>query len=277
MKFGSKVAIYKCEKCKADNGEYYKATVIESAYNPKKKLCGKYDYVQHKVYIMDTTYELEPADFSLGVDKEKYSFRNIANPDKSIYQVIDFEDKKNYVWDKSGFHIQKDDYGQPKTKTVFYIRKLLANNEKYVAPEKELVQLREKLQEEKEKTKLLRKQISERVKVRADRMKDTLKANYSKQISDLKTEIRVLTVANKRLKQFNLRKENEVCAVQNKVKTSNLKLGYTKRMNVQLTKEVKALRKELDKQDKKILDIKKMKKQEIIKQAKEDCLFFDDI
>ena len=91
MERGSKLAIHKLKLVEPKNGQpFYKAIVFEKVYNSKKTIGGNWETAFYDAYIFNMELELEEADRSLGVnEKDKFSFDNIANKDKSVIRVID--------------------------------------------------------------------------------------------------------------------------------------------------------------------------------------------
>lgn len=259
MEVGSKMAIIKAEKQTGKDGnEFYKATVGELVYNSKKRLGGSWEFVMYQAYIMDTTYELEPAKFDLGVEKNKYSFKNISNPDTSIIRVFDFIYEEHFVWDNSGYNKIKNDDGRDKTKSIFYIRKLTVGNKPYKSPEAKITALQKELVLEKEKKENLRKQMFE---IRRE-CKEKIKA----------VELKLL-----KANQFADKQMNKIEKVKNQVKEANKHTMVARRMNTINQNKLERVKNDLNDAKNEIKQVKKMRKEEIIDKAREMSFTFDDI
>lgn len=131
MKIGSKLAIKKLKLAQPKNGNpFYSLTVMETVYNSKRPFKNKWETVYYTAYIFDTSLELEEAVFDLGVDENnKYSFKNISNPEKSIIRVFDFTFENHYSYKDN--QIEKYEDGSIKFIPTFYLNDVRLGNVKW--------------------------------------------------------------------------------------------------------------------------------------------------
>lgn len=122
MRVGSKVAIYSIiKKANGPKGQFYVAKFVEMINNLDRGTPNKWESSIQQVLI-NTDLELEAANFDLEEDKKnKYAFKNISNPDKSIIRVEDFEVTFPTVWHKGKQKFTEN--RRPAVKTVYIIHK----------------------------------------------------------------------------------------------------------------------------------------------------------
>lgn len=201
MERGSKVAIYKLKKVEPPKGEpFFLCTVLEKVYNNKNPY-NKWETVFYEAYIFDTTLDLEPAEFTLNKDKDKYHFSNIANPQKSIIRVLDFRYENHTVW--NGLTQQKEADGiTPKIKRLFYLTRVSTKQTKFVSEDTQIKQLNKRIAElSKEnseiraKNRALRNDLKKRSKIILE--KERVASRAKKELKDI-TEPKI-----KKEKHFN--------------------------------------------------------------------------
>ncbi len=174
MKKYSKCAIYTLEKYdNQQGGTFYDATLVENTYNPKRPFASKWEMTFYKCQIY-TDLELEIANFDLDLDKNKYSFINISNPEKSIIRVLDFEYVNRTVW-KGKTQIKEN--GKPKIKQYIAINNCEYDKEGFKSEEKRLADYEKRLEHQKEVNNQLRKQIKALQKAIIKRDEELLSKN----------------------------------------------------------------------------------------------------
>lgn len=146
MERGSKVAIYKLKKIEPKNGDpFYDCVVCERVYNSQKPY-SKWEWAFYSAYIFDTSLGLEPADYSLGIDKDKFSYKNIANPDKSIIRVLDFKFELHTRWNGTT-QVKEADGVTPSIKRIFYLTRVALGNGVFVSEDKQIERLKQKIEQ----------------------------------------------------------------------------------------------------------------------------------
>ena len=274
MQIGSKLAIYKCELIEPPNKEqpkFYKVTVLEKVYNSKKKIGGNWETAFYQGYIFDLSIDLEPAKFDLEKnEKDKYSFDNISNPEKSLIRVLSFAFEKHTRW--YGQKQQKNDYGKPILDDIFYIYKIIDGTKVWRSEDGEYKLLQRKFEAQKQK-------IKEQQRKNLD--KDVY---YRGIIRQIRAEMAVLEKENKKLEQIIGKQKNFVSEAKKSVKEANKQTMVVRRKNTLANKQIEKTqqRVELEKQKlveakKEINKVKRMKKKEVIKQAESFDVEFDDI
>ena len=273
MERGSKLAIHKLKLVEPKNGQpFYKAIVFEKVYNSKKTLGGCWETAFYDAYIFNMELELEEADRSLGVnEKDKYSFDNIANKDKSIIRVIDFKYENHTEW-RGGEQV-KDDYGKPVIKPVFYLSEIIPNKGTWRSDNGEFKLLQRKFEAQKLK-------IAEQKRKNLD--KDV---EYRKIIREIKAEKDRLAKENEKLKQVIENQKESVKKAKFDLKESNKQRMVARRKNTIANNELEKAQVEIQKEKQKVIDakqeireVKKMKKREVIKNAEsfsDDFMFSD--
>lgn len=273
MERGSKLAIHKLKLVEPKNGQpFYKAIVFEKVYNSKKTLGGCWETAFYDAYIFNVELELEEADRSLGVnEKDKYSFDNIANKDKSIIRVIDFKYENHTEW-RGGEQV-KDDYGKPVVKPVFYLSEIIPNKGTWRSDNGEFKLLQRKFEAQKLK-------IAEQKRKNLD--KDV---EYRKIIREIKAEKDRLAKENEKLKQVIENQKESVKKAKFELKESNKQRMVARRKNTIANNELEKAQVEIQKEKQKVIDakqeireVKKMKKREVIKNAEnfsDDFMFSD--
>ena len=157
MKKYSKCAIYTLQKYEnQQGGTFYDATLVENTYNPKIPYANKWEMTFYKCQIY-TDLELEVANFDLDLDKNKYSFINISNPEKSIIRVLDFEYVNRTQW--KGQTQLKTEMGKPVVKQYIAISNCEYDKNGYKTEERKLVDYEKRLEHQKEVNNALRKEI----------------------------------------------------------------------------------------------------------------------
>lgn len=159
MKKYSKCAIYTLEKIEFGEGQsFYNATLVENTYNPKIPYGNKWEMTFYKCQIY-TDLELEIANFDLELDKNKYSFVNISNPQRSIIRVLDFEYVNRTMW--RGKTQLKNEVGKPKVNQYIAINKCEYNTDNFKTEERQISDYEKRLQHQKEVNAELRKKIKQ--------------------------------------------------------------------------------------------------------------------
>jgi len=239
MEIGSKLAIYKINKIDPPNGgtPFYKAIVFEKVYNSKSKL-NKWETAFYDAYIFNNELELEPVDLSLGKNtKDKYSFDNIANADKSVIRVINFKYENHTKW--YGNNQIKDDYGKPVIEHLFYLTEIEKNKSTWKSEERKSKDLEKKLEQEKEKTKI-----------------------WKRKYLDLMAEINHLERKNKKSEE--ILKETKTS-----LKQANYANMVSNRNNKKINDKLEQTQQKLEETNKNLKQVKKMKKAEVIAKANE--------
>lgn len=159
MKKYSKCAIYTLEKIEFGEGQsFYNATLVENTYNPKIPYGNKWEMTFYKCQIY-TDLELEIANFDLELDKNKYSFVNISNPQRSIIRVLDFEYVNRTMW--RGKTQLKNEVGKPKVNQYIAINKCEYSTDNFKTEERQISDYEKRLQHQKEVNAELRKKIKQ--------------------------------------------------------------------------------------------------------------------
>lgn len=159
MKKYSKCAIYTLEKIEFGEGQsFYNATLVENTYNPKIPYGNKWEMTFYKCQIY-TSLNLEIANFDLELDKNKYSFINISNPEKSIIRVLDFEYVNRTMW--KGKTQLKSEIGKPKVNQYIAINKCEYDKVGYKTEERQILDYEKRLKHQKDVNIELRKKIKQ--------------------------------------------------------------------------------------------------------------------
>lgn len=175
MKKYSKCAIYTLEKfTNNEGGTFYDATLIENTYNPKIPYGNKWEMTFYKCQIY-TDLELEIANFDLDLDKNKYSFVNISNPEKSIIRVLDFEYVNRTIW--KGKQKLKNDMGKDKIKQYIAINNCVYDSPTFKSEERIVNDLKNRLEYQKQENRELRKKIKSLEKQICKRDEELLSKN----------------------------------------------------------------------------------------------------
>ena len=273
MERGSKLAIHKLKLVQPKEGEaFYKAIVFEKVYNSKKCIGGCWETAFYDAYIFNMNLELEEADRSLGKnEKDKFSFDNIANPEKSVIRVIDFKYENHTVW-KNGEQV-KDDYGKPVINQVFYLTEIMPNKGTWRSENGEFKLLQRKFEAQKLK-------IAEQKKRNLE--KDV---SYRKIIRQITAEKDRLERENEKLKQVIDNQKKSVNKAKFDLKESNKQRMVARRKNTIANNELEKAQLKIEEEKQKVIDakqeikeVKKMKKIEIIKNAEsfaDDFVFGD--
>lgn len=189
MKRGSKLAIKKLKLITPKEGSpFYSVTVVENVNNPSKPFAVKWETVFYEGYIFDTSKELEEADFSLGENKIKYHFDNIANKDKSVIRVLDFDFEHRTMWDGQE---QIMENGKPKYKAVFYITRFDLGDGRYVSEDTQIKNLKAQVEKLKEDNAKIR---AENASLRRKATKnDKLLKEKSETLRNTQKELEIVT------------------------------------------------------------------------------------
>lgn len=190
MERGSRLAIYKIKKVEPKNNTpFYNCTVMEKVYNAKNPY-NKWETTFYDAYIFDTTLDLEPAQFTLGKEKDKYHFSNIANPEKSLIRVLDFKYENHTMWNGTT-QLKEEDGITPRVKRLFYLTRITMNPTKFVSEDTQIAHLNKtinKLSKENSKIKAenrsLRGELKKRSKIIVEKQKVA---------SEVKRELRNIT------------------------------------------------------------------------------------
>ena len=175
MKKYSKCAIYTLEKIEFGEGDsFYNATLVENTYNPKIPYMNKWEMTFYKCQIY-TDLELEIANFDLELDKNKLSFVNISNPEKSIIRVLDFEYVNRTMW--KGRTQLKNEMGKAKVNQYIAINKCEYHTDNFKTEERQLADYEKRLQHQKEVNSELRKKVRQLEKSLTERDAEILKKN----------------------------------------------------------------------------------------------------
>ena len=265
MEIGSKLAIQKIKLVKPDKGEpFYLVSLFEKVYNSKNKMCAWETVFYNDVYIFDTSLELEEADRSLDVNKkDKFSFDNIANKDKSMIRVLDFKFEKHTVW-RNGNQV-KDDFGKPVLKDVFYLKKITTGDKAWRSEDGEFKLLQRKFEAQKQK-------IAEQKRKNLD--KDV---EYRKIIRQITAEKQALEREKKKLEEIIERQKKFVSDAKISVKEANKQTMVVRRKNTIANNELTKTQNKLQETKQKVKEVKQMKKAEVIKQAESFDIELEDI
>ena len=159
MKKYSKCAIYKLEKIETQDGQwFYNATLVENTYNPKIPYKNKWEMTFYKCQIY-TDLELEIANFDLELDKNKLSFVNISNPEKSIIRILDFDIVNRTMW--KGTVQLKNEFGKPKVNEYLAINQCEYNTDNFKTEERKIADYEKRLEHQKQVNSELRKKIKQ--------------------------------------------------------------------------------------------------------------------
>lgn len=266
MQIGGKVAIYKCELIeppKKDQPKFYNATVLEKVYNSKKKIGGNWETAFYHCYIFDLSMDLEPANFDLGVnEKDKYSFDNISNPEKSLIRVLEFSFEKHTKW--IGRNQQKNDYNKPIWEDIFYIYKVTDGKKVWRSDDGEFKLLQRKFEAQKQK-------IAEQKRRNLD--KDI---QYRKIIKQIKAEKDLVEQEKKKLEEIIEKQKLIVSNAKISVKEANKKVMVVRRKKTIAENALQKTKDALNEKRKEIKQVKKMKKKEMIEKAEEFIEEYDD-
>ena len=175
MKKYSKCAIYTLEKVEFGEGQsFYNATLVENTYNPKIPYGNKWEMTFYKCQIY-TSLNLEVANFDLELDKNKYSFINISNPEKSIIRVLDFEYVNRTMW--RGKTQLKNEMGKAKINQYIAINECEYDKQGYKTEERKLADYEKRLEHQKQVNAELRKKIKQLEKELCSKEDELLKKN----------------------------------------------------------------------------------------------------
>lgn len=175
MKKYSRCAIYTLEQFTNNEGQsFYEATLVENTYNPKIPYMNKWEMTFYKCQIY-TDLELEVADFSLDLDKNQYSFVNIANPEKSIIRILDFEYVNRTMW--KGKTKLKNDMGKDRVKQFIAIHACEYDKAGYKSEERKIADFEKRLEQQKQVNNELRREIRQLKKELVSRDEELLKKN----------------------------------------------------------------------------------------------------
>jgi hypothetical protein len=162
MRVGSRLIIYSITKKGVANGQqYYMGTFIENVYNSSRIGKTKWEYNKQSVLI-STDLDLEEAKFDLSVSEDKYSYKNISNPEKSVLRVQDFTVTTITKW-KNGKQVFNQ-YHQPETILKYVINKVCYEKD-FTSENKEIGIMRRKikdLEERVEKYKTMNSELREK-------------------------------------------------------------------------------------------------------------------
>lgn len=203
MKVGSKIAIYSCEKIQGFEN-MYKATIIEQVQNTKSPY--KWDFPKIKCQIF-TNIELKEAKFDLENSNNKYSFKNISNPEESVFVVGEFSYEEKTAW--RGTMQVRDNLNRPLINRTIKITNLAKTKSEVEKPlETEL--------------KATKKELVKALK-KLETIEDKWKAKYDKQGDKLKEIKKELVNANNNV----LAREKEVLQLNEKL--NNINISYNKK------------------------------------------------
>ena len=166
MEIGSKLIIKKIEpQITQDGKEFLSVVLLEKVYNMKRPYANKWETAQYKAQLF-TDLPVEEAKFDLDNSKDKYSVKNISNPERSIIRITDFKFEKVTAW--KGQVQLKTDLNQPIMNDKFYITGCefdkvgWKSNERIIKEQKEKIDEQKKIiKEQKNKIKKLQSVISE--------------------------------------------------------------------------------------------------------------------
>lgn len=175
MKKYSKCAIYKLEQHETKEGKkFYDATLVENTYNPKIPYANKWEMTFYKCQIY-ADIELETANFDLDLDKNKYAFINISNPEKSIIRVLDFEYINRTMW--KGKTQLKNEAGKSRINQYIAINDCVYDSPTFKTEERQIAILEKKLEHQKQVNDELRKKIKKLERDVINRDEEILKKN----------------------------------------------------------------------------------------------------
>lgn len=238
MERGSKLAITKLKLVEPKNGQpFYSATVCEKVYNQANPF-NKWETAFYDAYIFNMELGLEPAEFTLNKNpKDKYSYDNIANPEKSVIRVIDFKYENHTMW--KGQEQVKDNDGYPSIKRLFYLTEIELNKGIWKSEERKSKELEKKL--------------------------DELKEKYNQ----IKAENTSLRLENKKLEQVINKNKEMLSEVKNNLKQANYQTMVYKRKNTITNNNLERTQNKLAETKEDLKTVKRMKKEEVIRKANE--------
>lgn len=260
MEIGSKIAITKLKKVEPKGAEpFYLISCCEYVYNKDKRLGGSWETAFYNNVYVFTDLELEIADFSLETDStNKYDFKKIANPEKSILRVLDFKYTPLTQWERDGFTQKRDDYGKPLIKQNFFLTKVEYDKAGW--------------KREESRVKLLEKKIEElKSSVEAKILRKTNK--LSSKNADLKAKIDKLTAENIKLNKMLGKTVEKALEVKNQVKIANREAAAYKRKNTMVNAQLEKVATKLEEKQEEIKQVRRMKKQEVLSNASD---FFEE-
>lgn len=156
MEIGSKLIIKKIEpQITQDGKEFLSVVLLEKVYNMKRPYANKWETAQYKAQLF-TDLPVEEAKFDLDISKDKYSTKNISNPERSIIRITDFKFEKVTAW--KGQVQLKTDLNQPIMNDKFYITGCEFDKVGWKSNERIIREQKEKIEEQK---KLIREQKNE--------------------------------------------------------------------------------------------------------------------
>lgn len=253
MERGSKLAILKLKLVEPKNmNPFYSATVIEYVYNKDKKVGGNWETAFYpQTYIFDTSLELEEAKFDLEIDsKNKYDFKRISNPEKSIIRVVDFKYENHTQWERDGKTPKKDNYGKNIVVPVFYLTEIAINSSSWKNEKAKIAQLEKKIEEYKEK-------LGPK--------------------SPLRLKIAELEKENSRLFKMLDQQTEKTDEAKLLVKQANRERMVYKRKNTIVNNQLERTQNKLQEKRVEIENVKKMKVKDVISRAEDFNFTFDDI
>lgn len=267
MEIGSKIAITKLKKVEPKNAEpFYLASACEYVYNKDKRLGGNWETAFYNNLYIFTDLELEVADFSLESESpNKYDFKKISNPEKSIIRVLDFKYTPLTQWEKDGFNQKRDDYGKPLIKQNFFLINIEYDKAGWKREESRVKILEKKLEE-------LKSSFDERVLKKTNKL--------SLKVDDLKEKINQLTVENKKLNKLLGVATEKVLDAKNQVKVANREKAAIKRKNTMANAQLEKVATKLEEKQEEIKKVRRMKKQEVLSNASDfftEDFKFEDI
>lgn len=145
MRNGSKMIIYSITKKAEFNGTpYYLGSFIEKVYNSNRGTANKWEYSIQKA-LFSTDLDIEPAIFNLHEDsKDKYSVKNISNPEKSVVRVLDFSVETVTQW-QNGEPVL-DENKRPLTRLKYTINKVCYEKD-YKSETSQMSNLKKKIEQ----------------------------------------------------------------------------------------------------------------------------------
>lgn len=269
MERGSKLAIHKLKLVEPKEGQpFYKAVVFEKVYNSKKTVGGNWETAFYDAYIFNMDIELEEADRSLGInEKDKFSFDNIANPDKSVIRVIDFKYENQTAW-RNNKQLKTDD-GKPIVNHIFYLTEIIHQKGVWKSQDRKIRDLEKQIEEEK----MAKKDANAKAK-----------AKFTPIIADLKAKIAELQQEIKELNKMSAKKEKIVSRAEilaqtckEKIKQANRETMVYKRKNTITNNQLEKTQTKLQNAKQEVKEVKKMKTAEVIEKADVFDIDFGDL
>lgn len=148
MEIGSKLIIKKIEpQITQDGKEFLSVVLLEKVYNMKRPFANKWETAQYKAQLF-TDLPVEEAKFDLDISKDKYSTKNISNPERSIIRITDFKFEKVTAW--KGQMQMKTDLNQPIMNDRFYITGCEFDKVGWKSNERIIKEQKDKIEEQKQ-------------------------------------------------------------------------------------------------------------------------------